>query len=114
MCVQSQESLKCNRKIQNVTAEEDSNPELINVLTVMSDDTELFRATFLVNDVDLEMVLGGASYQADRTEGSFHTCCCRELRLNSELTMEVMPRSWVRLQPWQLSGSDSSFATCSC
>lgn len=38
-----------------MTAEEDSELETFTVLTVTSEDTDLYKATFSFNDVDLEM-----------------------------------------------------------
>lgn len=52
--IQDQETRDSKRRTY-VTAEEDSDLEMFTVLTVTSEDIELYKATFSVNGVDLEM-----------------------------------------------------------
>lgn len=52
--IQDQETRDSKRRTY-VTAEEDSDLEIFTVLTVTSEDTELYKATFSVNGVDFEM-----------------------------------------------------------
>lgn len=52
--IRDQETRDSKRRTY-VTAEEDSDLEIFTVLTVTSEDTELYKATFSVNGVDFEM-----------------------------------------------------------
>lgn len=54
-CIKARGYGQQKKNTKYVTAEEDSDLEMFSVLTVTSEDTELYKATFSVNDVDLEM-----------------------------------------------------------